>query len=68
MKTGLILTIGSFGFFVLLLISYYLQQHVSNIGNKMYRLLLTIVTAIIVTEIFSAYSIIYGYIFRNKIL
>ena len=60
MKTGLILTIGSFGFFVLLLISYYLQQHVSNIGNKMYRLLLTIVTAIIVTEIFSAYSIIYG--------
>ena len=60
MKTGLILTIGSFGFTVLLMISYYLQQRTTTIGGKLYRALLQTVIIILATEIGSTYFILYG--------
>ena len=59
MKTGLLLTIGSTGFTALLMVSYYLQEHLQNIGSKLYRVLLTIVAVILLTEIGSTYLILY---------
>ena len=58
MKTGLILTIGSLAFMILLLISYYLQQRVSTVGSKLYRLLLIVIIVLLVTEIAATYCFI----------
>ncbi|MBQ6497239.1 MAG: response regulator [Bacilli bacterium] len=58
MKTGLVLTIGSLGFMVLLMISYYLQQQQKSVGNKLYRILLNSVIIILITEIGSSYCIL----------
>ena len=60
MKTGLVLTIGSLFFMSLLLISYYLQQRISSIGSKLYRILLIIIIVLLITEIISSYYFIYG--------
>ena len=60
MKTGLILTIGSFGFMVLLMISYFLQEHLQNLGSRLYRLMLYIVIGILVTQIGAAHFIVSG--------
>ena len=60
MKTGLVLTIGSLFFMILLLISYYLQQRISSIGSKLYRILLVTIIILLVTEIISSYYFLNG--------
>ena len=70
METGLVLTIGSLFFMVLLFISYYLQQRMSSIGSKLYRILLIIVIVLLITEIIGSYYFMYGHsiIINNLIL
>ena len=51
MGTGLVLTIGSLGFMILLMISYYLQEKPSTIGSKLYRLVLWTSFFLLVSEI-----------------
>ncbi len=51
MKTGLVLTIGSLGFMILLMISYYLQEKPSTMGSKLYRLLLWTTFFLVLSEI-----------------
>ena len=60
METGLVLTIGSLFFMVLLLISYYLQDRISTIGSKLYRILLIIIIVLLITEIIGSYYFMYG--------
>ena len=60
MKTGLILTIGSFGFLVLLLVSYALQKRTSTLGSKLYRLMISIILVLLVTEMIASYYFLYG--------
>ena len=60
METGLVLTIGSLFFMVLLFISYYLQQRMSSIGSKLYRILLIIVIFLLIAEIVGSYYFISG--------
>ena len=60
METGLVLTIGSLFFMILLFISYYLQQRMSSIGSKLYRMLLIIIVILLFTEIVGSYYFIYG--------
>ncbi|MBR7042355.1 MAG: hypothetical protein IKI04_02515, partial [Bacilli bacterium] len=60
METGLVLTIGSLFFMVLLLISYYLQDRISSIGSKLYRILLIIIIVLLITEIIGSYYFMYG--------
>lgn len=50
MDTGLVLTIGSFGFITLLLISYYLQERLLSISSKLYQLMIMIIIILIITE------------------
>lgn len=50
MSTGLVLTIGSFGFITLLLLSYYLQERLSSISSKLYQLMIMIIIVLIITE------------------
>ncbi len=52
MKVGLVLTIGSFGFMILLMVSYFLQQqHNKTLGRKLYRLLIYNIIVLLITEI-----------------
>ena len=51
MGTGLVLTFGSLGFMILLMISYYLQEKPSTIGSKLYRVVLWISFFLLVSEI-----------------
>ena len=60
MKTGLILTIGSFGFLVLLLVSYALQKRSSTLGSKLYRLMTSIILFLLITEMIASYYFLYG--------
>ena len=55
MSTGLILTIGSLIFLILLLITYFLQERPSLASNKLYRQLLIIVIILLLTEIMGSY-------------
>ncbi len=51
MGTGLVLTFGSLGFMILLMISYYLQEKPSTIGSKLYRLILWVSFLLVLSEI-----------------
>ena len=55
MNTGLILTFGSLGFMMLLLVAYYSQQLLSTIGSKMYRVLLVVVVMFLITEVATSF-------------
>ncbi len=55
MNAGLILTIGSLAFLILLLISYLLQPRSSTVGSKLYRQLLAIVIILLISEIIASY-------------
>ncbi len=70
MKTGLVLTFGSFGFMVLLMVSYFLQQQNNkSLGRKLYRLLIYNIIVLLVTEIIAAlYSFLPNSIDFIKIL
>ena len=59
MKTGLILTVGSFGFMVLLIMSYHLQERTSNLGSKIYRIMVSVVIALLITEIIAGYYFVF---------
>ena len=56
MKTGLVLTFGSLGFMVLLMVSYFLQQQNNkSLGRKLYRLLIYNIIVLLITEILAAF-------------
>ena len=60
MIAGLILTIGSLFFVLLLLVSYLSKQRFLSIRNKLYRYLLITALVLLITEIISAVYFAYG--------
>lgn len=59
MITGLILTIGSLLFIILLFIVYYSKQRFLSIRNKIYRYMLIVILVLLVTEIIATFCVGY---------
>lgn len=60
MITGLMLTIGSLFFIILLFIVYFSKQRFLQIRNKIYRYMLIVELILIITELLSSFLIVYA--------
>ena len=60
MLSGIIFTIGSFFFMILLQFSYFSQGSLNEIQNKLFRYLMTVQILLTVSEIIAVISAVYG--------